>query len=261
LRLLGINLAPPSSQWRLRIFEELPSTSDHVRDLARKGEAEYLAVMARRQSAGRGSRGRSWQSPLGNLALSLLLRPTERARDVGQWALLAGLAVAEALGAERGGRLALKWPNDLLLDGAKLAGVLVDAEADHASGISWIVIGIGVNLAQAPTVKGREIARLGGDWAPEALAWRVMERVSAWRLRRRVDGFAPIRAGWMHLAQPLGTPMTVKLPRGELQGCFAGLNEDGNLLLQTPDGSLQAVVAGEIWTTPQAAGAKEPPTC
>jgi BirA family biotin operon repressor/biotin-[acetyl-CoA-carboxylase] ligase len=227
----------------------LPSTSDHVRALARNGEPDHLAVMARRQTAGRGSRGRSWQSPDGNLSLSLLLRPAEAPRDVGQWALLAGLALAEALGAAADDRIRLKWPNDVLLEGHKLAGVLVDAESDVAGGVAWIVIGLGVNLAQAPALADRTAAALGCDLAPETLARRVMQCVSARYRQRVLGGFAPIRAAWSHLAQPLGTAMTVKLPRGAVMGRFAGLNEDGNLLLQTPDDGIETIVAGEIWTS------------
>lgn len=249
MRPIAISLSP-SAQWRLKIYDELTSTNDHIRALASAGEPEYLAVMARRQTAGRGSRGRNWESPPGNLAISVLLRPTERARDVGQWALLAGVALAEALDATPGGRLTLKWPNDLLYDGNKLAGILVEAEPDHASGIAWVILGLGVNLATAPALADRETAVLDGAASPETVAWRVLERIYAWRQERRHGGFAPIRARWLRLAQPLGTAMTVKLPRGEIAGAFAGLNEDGNLLLQTPNGRVQAVVAGEIWTQP-----------
>jgi BirA family biotin operon repressor/biotin-[acetyl-CoA-carboxylase] ligase len=246
----------PSTGWRLRIFDQLPSTSEFCRERALKGEPDYLAVMARRQTAGRGSRGRHWQSPPGNLALSLLLRPTERAREIGQWALLAGVALAEALEAKPGGPMTLKWPNDLLLNGAKLAGILLDAESDADSGISWLIIGIGVNLAHAPPVEDRSVAALDGSIAPEALAWRIMERVAEWRRVRLSDGFAPIRAAWLRHAQPLGTEMTVKLASATLNGRFAGLNGDGNLLLQTPDGRVQPVLAGEVWTPH-----KEAPPC
>ncbi len=254
----------PPSEWRLEIHDRLPSTSDLCREAAQSGAPELLAVMARTQTAGRGTRGRQWSTPPGNLALSVLLRPIERAREVGQWALLAGLAVAEALGAEPGGRLALKWPNDVLLDGAKLAGVLVEAEGDGNSGIAWLVIGIGVNLAHAPDIPGRETAALGGSIAPETLAERVLERLMAWRYQRGLGGFAAIRTGWMRLAQPLGTEMRVMLPSEVLRGWFAGLNEDGNLLLQMADGSVRPVIAGEVWTShiaQQDYAAGEPGAC
>jgi BirA family biotin operon repressor/biotin-[acetyl-CoA-carboxylase] ligase len=189
--------------------------------------------------------------------LSLLLRPDEALREAGQWALLAGLALAEALDAEPGGRFALKWPNDLLCDGAKLGGILVDAEAGAGGRLAWLVIGIGVNLAQAPDVEGRAVASLEGAIAPETLAWRIMERVSALCDLRRTSGFAPIRAAWTRLALPAGTAMTVKLAGGEVAGRFVGLNEAGNLLLATPDGGTRAIVAGEVWTP----GAKEALTC
>jgi BirA family transcriptional regulator, biotin operon repressor / biotin---[acetyl-CoA-carboxylase] ligase len=125
--------------WRLRVHEVLPSTSDLCRSLAADGEPAGLAVLARRQTRGRGSRGRDWESPPGNLFLSVLLRPAGRARDAAQWSLLAGVALGEAFAAylPDASMLRLKWPNDVLVGGKKIAGILVDSSADAAGMVGW----------------------------------------------------------------------------------------------------------------------------
>ena len=149
--------------WRLQIHDSLPSTSDLCIRFAEAGEPEGLAVMARRQTAGRGSRGQHWESPVGNLYLSVLLRPDEPAARLGRWSWLAASILRDALG---GGDIRLKWPNDLMLGEAKLAGVLVDSASD-GSRIDWLVIGFGANLAIAPEVAGRRTAAIEGRTAEQ----------------------------------------------------------------------------------------------
>lgn len=209
-----------AAPWRLVVYDSLGSTSDLCRALARDGEPDGLAVMARSQSAGRGSKGRHWVSPPGNLYLSVLLRPPGPAREAGQWSLLAGVALAEAVAARLApaADLALKWPNDLLLGGAKLAGVLIDSEAGPL-GLDWLVIGIGVNIVSAPAVGDRAttcLAEHGAALEPEALAALVLERLGYWRAVHARAGFAAVRAAW----QPWGA----RLPG------FAGLSPSGALL-------------------------------
>ncbi len=206
--------------WRLAVHDSLPSTSDLCRALARDGEPAGLAVLAGRQTAGRGSNGRNWLSPSGNMYLSTLLRPPGPAREAGQWSLLAGLAVAEAVAAvlPADAPLALKWPNDLLLNGAKLAGILIDSSAANTS-LDWLVIGIGINLAIAPDLADRATTCLAEHIAaplPETMAAAVLARLAHWRARHAAEGFAPIRAAW--------TQWGARLPG------FAGLSESGALL-------------------------------
>lgn len=214
---------PLASGWRLAVHESLASTSDLLRGLAQRGEPAGLAVLARRQLGGRGSKGRSWDSPAGNLYLSVLLRPPGPAREAAQWSLLAGVALAEAVEQTIGDHpgLALKWPNDLLLDEAKLAGILVDSAAG-AGRLDWLVIGIGLNLAIAPALPDRRTARLADlapPPAPEAMAETVLARLAAWRDRHAAAGFAPVRAAW---------------PRwGARRPGFTGLAPDGALLADT----------------------------
>jgi BirA family transcriptional regulator, biotin operon repressor / biotin---[acetyl-CoA-carboxylase] ligase len=236
--------------WRLKIYEALPSTSDFCRNLAGLGEPDGLAVMARRQTAGRGSRGRGWRSLPGNLALSALLRPRESAREAAQWSLLAGVALAEALAPflPTGPVPVLKWPNDVLLGGGKLAGILIDAETDAHGRLEWVVVGIGVNLLHAPEVEGRAVAAVAEHAAapaPEDVAQSVLTRLAHWRRVREADGFAPIRAAFLAHAQAPGTPITLRLGDTVREGAFAGLDEDGSLLVRS-GGQMEAFAAGEI---------------
>jgi BirA family biotin operon repressor/biotin-[acetyl-CoA-carboxylase] ligase len=245
-----VNLPAPPAPWRLRVFEVLPSTSELCRTLAEAGEPEGLAVLARRQSHGRATRGRAWESPPGNLSLSVLLRPRERVRHAGQWALLAGLALAETLAPylPAPGEMTLKWPNDVLLGGRKLAGILVDSATDAEGALRYIVIGIGANLAVAPDLPDRAtscLAEVAEPPAAEAFAAALLDRIGHWRRVRLREGFAPMRAAWQAHAQMIGSQVAIKHGTDIFGGTYAGLGEDGSLLLQS-GGRVRAFSTGEV---------------
>jgi len=229
--------------WRLEIFDALASTSDSCTARARAGEPAGLAVLTHRQTSGRGSRGRSWQAPAGNLNLSLLLRPTCPAAEAGMFSLLAGIAIAEALEKFFAPPTMLKWPNDVLIGAAKLAGVLIDA-APNGPNLDWLVIGIGMNLHHAPEIPGRQTTSLaahGVELMPEQVAWAILERFSAW-----ADA-APgqIREQWLARAHPIGTKIEIAGAEDPRSGTFAGLSPRGELLLQSKD-RIEPVSTGDI---------------
>ncbi len=231
--------------WRLQHFAVLPSTQRLCVTLAEAGEPEGLGVLADRQSEGQGTQGRAWESPSGNLALSVLLRPTGPLAEAPQWSLLAAVALAETVAAcAPNADLRLKWPNDLLLGGAKAAGILTQAAADPAGRLSWLVIGFGVNLRVAPDVPGRATACLGPDAPPAAdVAAALLHSLDRWRRIRLLEGFAPIRAAWLRHGPAHGAALS--LTRPAIAGRFEGLAEDGALLLGT-GGRVHALRAGEI---------------
>lgn len=233
--------------WRLEVHAELPSTSSHLITLAQQNAPDGLAVLALRQTAGRGQVGRAWSDAPGNLALSLLLRPRHPVREAAQWGLLGGVALAEAARAldPEPGAFSLRWPNDLLRRGAKCAGVLTESALSPDGGLAWLVLGFGVNLAHAPAVPGRATARLGRAEAPEAFAGRLLDRASAWRRVRDAEGFRPVREAWTALGPARGRHITARSGRGTVSGGFAGLGDDGSLLLETGQGILR-VAAGEV---------------
>jgi len=229
--------------WRLGVFEELGSTSDFCVARAKAGEPEGLAVLASRQSAGRGSRGRSWQAPLGNLNLSVLLRPARPAAEAGMFSLLAGIAVTEALEGFFSPPAMLKWPNDILLGGAKLAGILIDAAPVNQK-LDWLVIGIGMNLRSAPEIPGRittSLAAHGVDLAPAEAARAILARLSPWL---EADA-AAIRAAWLARAHPIGTALQIQTARDTRSGSFAGLSVAGELLLQT-ETRIEPISTGDV---------------
>ena len=167
--------------WRLEQYQELGSTSDELVRRARAGEPAGLAVLAFRQTAGRGSRGRAWTAPEGNLNLSLLLRPARPVAEAGLFSLISGIAVAEALEGLGAKGLSLKWPNDILCNGAKLAGILIDATPDGER-LEWLGIGIGINLKAAPAIPGWKTGRRRLPPPSEPPGWkRAIRPARPWR--------------------------------------------------------------------------------
>jgi len=239
----AIAALPPG--WRLEVHTALPSTSDLLRVRAEAGEAPGLAILAREQTAGRGRAGRAWASPPGNLFLSVLLRPSGPAREAPQWSLLGGVALAEAAAelVPDPAALRLKWPNDLLLGGAKAAGILAETALSPCGGIAWLTLGFGVNLAQAPALPDRPTTTLGRPMMPEDFAAALLARLAAWSSVPAAEGFAPVRAAWRRFGPAEGEAIIVRGLAGP--GRFAGLAGDGSLLLDI-DGTRRSISAGEI---------------
>jgi BirA family biotin operon repressor/biotin-[acetyl-CoA-carboxylase] ligase len=242
-------ITPRVTPWRFEIFSELPSTSDFCMARAKEGEPEGLAVFASRQSAGRGSRGRAWLSPPGNVALSVLLRPNMAPAQSSIFPLLAGIALAEAVASclPHGPAPVLKWPNDILLNGEKCAGLLIDA-APIRDRIDWLVIGIGVNAGYAPELPDRVATCLAAHGAT-ATALEIAEAILS-RLAARLDtlthdGAAAIIETWTQHAHPIGTPLQVKASSLTTAGEFAGLSPRGELLLSV-ENRIETFSTGEI---------------
>ncbi|MFC3676645.1 biotin--[acetyl-CoA-carboxylase] ligase [Ferrovibrio xuzhouensis] len=245
--------------WTLRAFDVLDSTNEEVRREAEAGAAEGLAVLARRQTAGRGRRGRAWVSPEGNLFLSVLLRPKATPAEAARLSFLTAVALAEAVelaDPALRSKITCKWPNDVLLDGAKLAGILLEsrtaqvAPGSAGGGLDWVIVGIGVNLAHFPPdtpYAATALAAHGVTAAPEDFAGWLLARLGYWYGRWQGEGFAPVREAWLGRAQGIGQAVVVRLPDGDLQGRFVALDETGALLLELPDGSRQAITAGDVF--------------
>ena len=237
--------------FRLECHEVLESTSTTLKQRAEAGEAEGLAILALRQSAGRGRQGRGWESPAGNLYLSLLLRPAVSLRAAPQWSFVAAVALAETLKPllPHEARLTLKWPNDLLLHGAKAAGILVETGVAASNTLDWLCIGIGVNIASKPSLPDRATSCLAeflpDPPAPEVLAARLLQNLAHWHGLRLAQGFEPIRDAWLRHAPTMGAPVSLKRDGALIEGNFAGLSSEGGLLL-AKDGKVQLILAGEI---------------
>jgi BirA family biotin operon repressor/biotin-[acetyl-CoA-carboxylase] ligase len=231
-----------ASPWRLREVAECASTQDLALAAAEEGEPDGLAIRAERQVAGRGREGRPWAGAAGNLHLSVLLRPGTPLAMAPLWGLLAGVVLAEAA-AQHAPGIALKWPNDLLRDGAKAGGILIDSASDGTR-LAHLILGFGVNLAHAPPLPDRPTASLGAI-PPQDFALALLARLEAWRTRFAAEGAAPLRAAWLAFGPAPGSPIRLRDAAGEHAARFAGLAEDGRLLIETTSGP-RAVASGEV---------------
>ena len=241
------------SFYRLVRHERIASTSDEAKVLAADGAAAGTLVWAGAQSAGRGRQGREWISPTGNFYASLVLRPAVPVATAAQLGFVAALAVADACVALAPvAAISLKWPNDVLLNGRKLAGILLESQSQGDGMLAWLVLGIGINLATYPVeveYPATALAAIGADMDAETMLGAVAASFLVWYERWRDGaGFATIRAEWLARAQGLGQPMRVRLPGETRDGIFAGLDTDGALLLDTGAGR-QRIAAGEVFPT------------
>jgi BirA family transcriptional regulator, biotin operon repressor / biotin---[acetyl-CoA-carboxylase] ligase len=244
--------AAVAAGYRLTTHDTLVSTNAEALTRARAGEREPLWIVAAEQTAGRGRRGNEWVSPPGNLYATLLLTDPAAAESAPELSFVTALAVHDAVverAPELGAALALKWPNDVLYDGAKLAGILIEGE--RAGNALAIAIGIGVNCRNHPAATPYPVTDLkaaGADVSAaalfETLSATMLRRLRQWR---RGAGFADIRTDWIAHGAGMGGEMRVKLPDREIFGSGEGLDERGRLLLRVADGSVQPIAAGEVF--------------
>lgn len=237
---------------RHRAFAEIDSTNAEALRLMRQGERGPLWVTAERQSAGRGRRGRAWVSLAGNLHATLLLTDAGPPENWPQIAFVAALAVHDAVvevAPDVRPMLELKWPNDLLLAGAKCGGILIEGEGgEEAEGA--VAVGIGVNCAAHPTDAAYPAtdllahgARASAPMLFAALSVKMPGRLGQWN---RGNGFATVRADWLARAAGLGETVRVRLADKEISGRFDSLDDAGALVLVVPDGGKVVVVAGDV---------------
>lgn len=239
------------SFYRLVAHERIASTSDEAKRLAAEGAAAGTLVWARVQTAGRGRQGKDWVSPAGNFYASLILRPAVPVATAAQLGFVAALAVADScLALAPDAAISLKWPNDVLLAGRKLAGLLLESQSRGDGSLDWLVLGVGINLATYPVeveYPATALAATGADADAEAMLGALAVSFLAWYERWRDGaGFATIRTEWLGRAQGLNQLIRVRLPGETREGVFGGLDTDGALLLDTGTGR-QRIAAGEVF--------------
>lgn len=243
---------PPA--YRLVAHESLSSTNEEARRLAQEGAEDGTLVWAREQSQGRGRRGRDWASPRGNLYLSLVLRPDCSLADAAQLGFVAALGMGDAIGSVVPPLIEVvyKWPNDLLVNGRKAAGILLESQGAQDTACDWLVLGIGVNVASFPGETEFPATSLHYEGCPadvtEVMLLEAFGRhFLGWVNRWLEDGFAPVRKAWCNHAYRLGEEIEVRLPQESLSGTFQDLDETGALILGLPGGGSRRVTAGEIY--------------
>jgi BirA family transcriptional regulator, biotin operon repressor / biotin---[acetyl-CoA-carboxylase] ligase len=244
---------PPG--YRLLRLETVDSTNAEARRRAKAGEPGPLWIWSARQSQGRGRGGREWVSLHGNLFASLLIGINCSVRVASQLALVAGVVtydtIAKLIAYEGRSELLLKWPNDILLAGEKLAGMLLENVGSPVENRSVIVIGTGINLADHPEALSQPAISLGAYGmtitpvdALEVLAATTHEWLTRWN---EGTGFPSVRRAWLDRAGPTGRPLRVSINGDETEGVYAGLDADGALKLLTPDGFEHRIAAGDVF--------------
>ncbi|MBP5353425.1 MAG: biotin--[acetyl-CoA-carboxylase] ligase [Alphaproteobacteria bacterium] len=230
--------------WHILRFEELASTNDEAQKYCRK--PGYLtAVKAKRQTAGRGRLGRKWLSYEGNLFCSLVLEFELQA--LGQLVLVSALSVLETVKElAPAANVQLKWPNDVLLNGAKVCGMLLEKGAGD-----YMIVGIGVNIVKAPDraetlYPATALADCGIRTTADAFLERCLHKLTENMQILEREGIAPLRRKWLNNAKNVGKEITVRQDNREIKGIFAGLDDSGNLLLQQ-ENAIKTILAGDVF--------------
>jgi BirA family biotin operon repressor/biotin-[acetyl-CoA-carboxylase] ligase len=235
---------------QIQSFEEIDSTNAEARRRAEAGEPGPLWIAARRQTGGRGRRGRAWETGPGNLAAT-----AKPAAEAAQMAFVAALAVADLAAAYAPADLvAVKWPNDVLIAGRKVAGVLIESGA-AANGRLWLAVGIGVNLATSPGAVERPatsfaqhlVAPQTDPPSPEVALMALAGAFDRWIGVWERLGFQPVADAWTARAHGLGHLCTVRLDHEAFEGVAEGLDPDGALRLRASDGSRRRITAGDVF--------------
>lgn len=234
-------------------FETVGSTNDEAKAAAQNGAVDGSVFWSPRQTAGRGTHGREWDTPPGNLAVSVVKRPHLPIGLAPQAALVTAVAVADAVVAlgVPSGRVRLKWPNDVLVDGRKISGILVEGEADGAAA-KWLVVGTGLNLAHHPPLTrhpATNLAALGLRVTPERALEAYLAAFDKWWGRWRRYDFPVVATAWAARSwQSPGDDLTISVGRDTVQARYKELAPDGALVIEDAGGVERRIVSGEIFT-------------
>jgi len=237
-------------------LETVDSTNSEARRRAEAGETGPLWITARRQTLGRGRRGRNWDTSEGNLAATLLMSTARSPGDAARTSFVAAVAVADALSAYLPDSLIrLKWPNDVLLEGRKACGILIESGRIAGTDRLWLAVGIGVNLAHAPQNIDRPATavadHLRADMVAPPTPREALDRLASAFAHRQDQwdrlGFEPIVEAWTARAIGLGGPCAARLADETVEGVAEGLEPDGSLRLRLADGEVRRIAAGDVF--------------
>ena len=239
----------------IQVLSEVDSTNAEARRRGEAGQTGPVWIVARRQSAGRGRRGREWVSETGNLFATLLTTTSKGPAEAAQITFVAALAVYDLLCSFVPEALvSIKWPNDVMIAAEKASGILVESGAHEAGGL-WLAVGIGVNLAEAPGGTERPATALGGHLkgdvsgvpTPEAAAQVLARQFAVWLERWETQGFPAVLDAWASRCIGLDQACTARLGHETLSGIANGVEADGALRLKLADGSVRLISAGDIF--------------
>jgi BirA family biotin operon repressor/biotin-[acetyl-CoA-carboxylase] ligase len=239
------------SGYHLVALDEVDSTNEEAKRRAMAGAGEGTLIWARRQTAGRGRRGRAWTSEPGNLFASLILRPACNPAKAAELTFVAANAVLDVVGESvlPDQAVQAKWPNDVLIEGRKAAGILLESSTAQNGKLDWLVVGIGINVLHHP--EGTEFPatslRASGSTATVEMTLETLVRYFAHgKAIWEEQGFAAVRETWLRRASGLGQPIRVRLPQESIEGTFAGLDASGALILDM-GAQRRHITAGDVF--------------
>lgn len=238
-----------SISWNIEVFDSLGSTQDIAIARAEEGVPEGAVIQSMIQTGGRGRHGNQWTSPLGNLYMSFLLRPMCSPDLAGQVSFVIALALSAAMEPYTAGhKKTLKWPNDVLIDGQKCAGILLESSLSPEGLVEKLIVGMGVNIHSAPedrvglqAVAGEK--RLAVHRFRDELLVKIAEYYDGWK----TAGFEPVRREWLAQAHGLNHKISARLPDRTEKGIFRDLGDDGALIMEVDKGNLVTIRAGEVF--------------
>jgi BirA family biotin operon repressor/biotin-[acetyl-CoA-carboxylase] ligase len=241
------------NSYQLLHLSSLDSTNEQARRMAADGVRAPHWILADQQTAGRGRRGRAWSSPTGNLMTTLYLPVSMAADEAGQLAFVAGLALHKTvLGlVEDRGEVRLKWPNDVLINGAKVSGILLESALAKSNQLDWLAIGLGLNLQHYPEdtpYPASSVKAIAGSAPDNVQALHILAAAfEHFYLQWKSAGFATILTAWRQVAQNIGQPITARLETEEINGIFEDIDATGALILRGDDNQRRVISAADIF--------------
>lgn len=234
--------------WQIQHFDEVPSTQDIATEKGRQGAPAGTVIVASAQTKGRGRSGNSWVSPTGNLFCSILLRPEIEPAQSGQYSFLIAIALNRALSEVVNDAHAVKnkWPNDVLVDDKKIAGILLEAVLDENI-LDAMIIGVGVNITYAPEDKISLNELVSTPETAQSFLSVFLPQLAGVLDEFEREGFAGLREEWLDQALSLQKSIKVRLPNSVLEGIFEGLEPDGALRLRLANGDKKVIHSGEVF--------------
>lgn len=234
--------------WRVQLYQCIETTQSYGHEAANNGEAEGFVVQALMQEGGKGRHGNQWTSPIGNLYMSVLLRPDCGIERAGELSFVAALALSKALDDyidTDKHKKTLKWPNDILINGLKLSGILLESNIKNNK-LDSIILGMGVNIFKSPelAINLNDVAEI--PVYVNTVRDNILDKLSYYYSFWQKKGFAPIREEWLKQAHGLGEVMTARLPDKSFQGKFGGITENASLILQMDQGEEKVITAAEV---------------
>lgn len=241
------------NDYHLLSFDSLDSTNEEAKRLARCGGSHGAVIWAKKQSEGKGRMGRVWLSSEGNLFVSILLQPQKPLTELAQLSFVAAVAVLEAIAPllSDSSTLKTKWPNDILLAGHKLGGILLESFSTDNSEQTWVVVGVGINIDSYPP-RTEFPATCLKDAGVELVSAKIILSRFIHHFTHRYDewnnkGFAPTRKDWLEHAWNLKKKIVARLPDSEIDGVFEGIDASGGLVLKLDNGKKQTILAGDVY--------------